>query len=331
MKRSAIFVAIICLISVLAASAAFAAPKYTIKVGYIGSGTHPTMETMRQKFVKPVQEGSKGAIKVELYPNAQLGGDRELCEGVQLGTIQMAIPASSVLSGFDKRIQVLDLPYLFTSREAAFEGVDGPLGQKLNEYLLKKGFVVLGYQENGMRHVTNSKRPIKKPADIKGIKIRTMENPMHIAFFKELGANPTPMSWGELYTALQQGTVDAEENPYAMIVDGKFYEVQKYVSETGHVFSYEVIIANKKFMEKLPADLRELVTKCAHDAVIEQRKQMALLEAEFKEQVLKAGMKDNALSAEDKKPFVEAAKRVYGQFEKDLGKEIMDLALKAQK
>ncbi len=316
--------------AIMAAGAAFAAPEYTIKVGYIGSDTHPTMQAMKV-FAKDVDAGSKGKIKVELYPNAQLGGDRELCEGVQMGTIQMAIPSTSALAGFDKRIQVLDLPYLFTTRKAAFDAVDGELGQKLNTYLSKKGFEVLGYQENGFRHVTNSKRPIKTPADLKGLKIRTMENPMHIAFFKELGANPTPMSWGELYTALQQGTVDAQENPYAMIDDGKFYEVQKYVSETGHVFSYEILIANKKFMDKLPADLRKVVVDAAHKAIMAQRASLEKEEAAFKAKVTKAGLKANELTPEQKKPFVEATKKVYAQFEKDLGKEIMDIARKVQK
>ncbi|MGN0881064.1 DctP family TRAP transporter solute-binding subunit, partial [Cloacibacillus porcorum] len=294
--------------AIMAAGAAFAAPEYTIKVGYIGSDTHPTMQAMKV-FAKDVDAGSKGKIKVELYPNAQLGGDRELCEGVQMGTIQMAIPSTSALAGFDKRIQVLDLPYLFTTRKAAFDAVDGELGQKLNTYLSKKGFEVLGYQENGFRHVTNSKRPIKTPADLKGLKIRTMENPMHIAFFKELGANPTPMSWGELYTALQQGTVDAEENPYAMIDDGKFYEVQKYVSETGHVFSYEILIANKKFMDKLPADLRKVVVDAAHKAIMTQRASLEKEEAAFKAKVTKAGLTANELTPEQKKPFVEATKK----------------------
>ena len=316
--------------AIMAAGAAFAALEYTIKVGYIGSDTHPTMQAMKV-FAKDVDAGSKGKIKVELYPNAQLGGDRELCEGVQMGTIQMAIPSTSALAGFDKRIQVLDLPYLFTTRKAAFDAVDGELGQKLNTYLSKKGFEVLGYQENGFRHVTNSKRPIKTPADLKGLKIRTMENPMHIAFFKELGANPTPMSWGELYTALQQGTVDAEENPYAMIDDGKFYEVQKYVSETGHVFSYEILIANKKFMDKLPADLRKVVVDAAHKAIMTQRASLEKEEAAFKAKVTKAGLTANELTPEQKKPFVDATKKVYAQFENELGKEIMDIARKVQK
>jgi len=309
---------------------AFAGAQYTIKVGYIGSDSHPTMKAMREVFAKEIEEGSGGKIKVELYPNGQLGGDRELCEAVQLGTIQMAIPASSVLSGFDKRIQVLDLPYLFTTRQAAFSAVDGILGEKLNSYMAAKGILILGYQENGFRHVTNNRNPIKTPEDLKGMKIRTMENPMHIAFFKELGANPTPMSWGELYTALQQGTVDAQENPYAMIYDGKFYEVQKYVSETGHVFSYEVLIANKKFIDKLPEDLRSLVIKAAKDATIKQRQFMEEEENFFKNKVIEAGMQVNVLTPEDKKPFIAAATKVYKQFEKELGKDLMDIVRQVQ-
>ncbi len=319
------------LLTVFCAAAALAAPEYTIKVGYISSDAHPTMVSMREYFAAPVEKLSGGRIKVELYPNAQLGGDRELCEAVQMGTIQLAIPSTSVLAGFEKRIQVLDLPYLFTTREAAFAAVDGELGVKLNEYLMKKGFWVLGYQENGFRHVTNSRQPVRTPADLKGLKIRTMENPMHLAYFKALGANPTPMSWGELYTALQQGTVDAQENPYAMIVDGKFYEVQKYVSETGHVFSYEILIANKKFMEKLPQDLRALVADSARAAILKQREMMIKMEGDFKADVVKAGMQANELTPEEKKPFVDAASSVYAQFEKQLGAEIMGIARKVQR
>jgi len=313
------------------AGAAFAAPEYTIKVAYIGSDSHPTMRAMKEYFVKPIEEGSQGRIKVELYPNAQLGGDREISEGVQMGTIQMAIPASAPLAGFDKRVQVLELPYLFTTKQAAFEAADGILGEKLNSYLAAKGMLILGFQENGFRHVTNNRGPVKTPADLKGIKIRTMENPIHLAFFKAVGANPTPMSWGELYTALQQGTVDAQENPYAMIVDGKFYEVQKYVSETGHVFSFEVLIANKKFMDNLPADLNALVVKSAREATLKQREYMDEEEAAFKDEVLKAGMIANSLTPEEKQPFVDAAEKVYPMFEKDFGEEVMEILKQVRK
>ena len=313
------------------AGAAFAAPEYTIKVAYIGSDSHPTMRAMKEYFVKPIEEGSQGRIKVELYPNAQLGGDREISEGVQMGTIQMAIPASAPLAGFDKRVQVLELPYLFTTKKAAFEAADGILGEKLNSYLAAKGMLILGFQENGFRHVTNNRGPVKAPADLKGIKIRTMENPIHLAFFKAVGANPTPMSWGELYTALQQGTVDAQENPYAMIVDGKFYEVQKYVSETGHVFSFEVLIANKKFMDNLPADLNALVVKSAREATLKQREYMDEEEAAFKEEVIQGGMTANSLTPEEKQPFVDAAEKVYPMFEKDFGEEVMEILKQVRK
>ena len=302
-----------------------------IKIGSIDSDAHPTIQAMNKQFKEPVEKLSNGRIKVEIYPNAQLGGDREMSEAVQKGILQMAIPATSPLAGFDKRVQILDIPYLFSSRETAFEGIDGDLGKTINGYLESKGFAVLGYLENGMRHVTNSKRPIYTPEDMKGIKIRTMENPMHMAYFKEVGANPTPMSWGELYTALQQKTVDAQENPYALIVDGKFYEVQKYASETGHVFSFELIIANKKFMDELPKDLKEIVEKCAMDACLSQRKVMAEQEAAFKEQCIKAGMKCNSLTPEQKKAFIAASEPVYKQFEGELGKEIMEIARKVQK
>ncbi|MDR1730911.1 MAG: TRAP transporter substrate-binding protein [Synergistaceae bacterium] len=330
MKRVTFVFAIAAVLALLFCPAAFAAD-YTIRVGSINSEAHPDLVAMQEVFVPRVEKESGGKIKVELYPNGQLGGDREMSESVQLGTLQIAIPASSPLAGFDKRIQVLDLPYLFTSREAAFKALDGELGNKLNEYIAEKGLLNLGYQENGMRHVTNNKGPVKSPADLKGLKIRTMENPMHLAYFKELGANPTPMAWGELYTALQQGVVDAQENPYAMIVEGKFNEVQKYASETGHVFSVTLLLTNKKFIEGLPADLREIVVKAAKDTAIKQRELIAAEESSYKEQLEKAGMQTNELSAAEKKLFVEAAQKVYAQFEGELGKEIMDLVRNSQK
>jgi tripartite ATP-independent transporter DctP family solute receptor len=331
MSKKIFILAVVAISSMIFCAASFAAPEYTIRVGSIVSDTHADMMAMRDVFVKEIEEGSGGRIKVELYPNGQLGGDREMTEAVQMGTLQMAIPASSAMAGFDKRIQVLDLPYLFTSRESAFKALDGELGKKLDEYLAQKGFVNLGYQENGMRHITNNKGPVRTTADLKGVKIRTMENPMHIAFFKELGATPTPMSWGELYTALKQGTVDAQENPYALISDGKLNEVQKYVSETGHVFSVTLLVANKQFIEGLPDDLRELVIKAGRDCALEQRRIIAGQEAGFKDELTKAGMIANELTPDEIKAFAEAAANIRPQFESDLGAEILEIAGKIDK
>lgn len=325
MKKVALCAFVVLVMSLLAIPA-FAAPEYTIKVGTIVSETHSDMLSMKKVFVPYIEGESKGRIKVELYPNGQLGGDREMSESVQMGVIQMALPATSVLAGFDKRYQILDMPYLFSSREVAFEALDGELGKKLNDILLTKGLMGLGYMENGMRHVTNSKTPVQSPADMKGMKIRTMENPMHIAYFKLLGANPTPMSWGELYTALQQGTVDGEENPMAMVWDGKFYEVQKYLSTTGHVFSATVLLTNKKFIEGLPEDLRNIVLEGARRFALEDRATIAAMEKDFEKQLIEKGMAINVLTPEQKKPFIEAADPLYDQFEKEIGKDIMDLA-----
>ncbi|MDR3231883.1 MAG: DctP family TRAP transporter solute-binding subunit [Synergistaceae bacterium] len=332
MKRQKFFVsALACFVLCVAALPAFAAAEFTIKVGSIVSETHPDMVVMKSTFVPLVEEKSGGRIKVELYPNGQLGGDRELSESVQMGTLQIALPATSVLAGFDKRFQVLDLPFLFTTRETAFEALDGALGEKLNSLLPALGFGCLGYIENGFRHITNSRQPITQPGDLKGVKLRTMENAMHIAFFRQLGANPTPMSFGELYTALQQGTVDGQENPATLIYESKFYEVQKYLSTTGHVFSVVILLSSQSFMDSLPGDLRQIVVDAAAAFVKEHRRLMPESEVENMKVLREMGMAINELTPEQKKPFLEATSPVYAQFEADLTSEIMDLARKAQK
>ncbi len=330
-KKNMLILLLSLIFSFVLASAVFAAPKYTIKVGTVVSETHPDYITLRNVFKKKIEEQSKGAIKVELYANAQLGGDREMIESLQLGTLTMALPASAALSGFEKKFQVLDLPYLFTSKAAAFKALDGELGKTLDALLPKHGIVNLCYFENGFRHVTNNRKPIHVPADMKGLKIRTMENPMHIAFFKGLGANPTPMNYGEVYTALQQGTIDAQETPIALVFDAKFFEVQKYYSLTGHVFSATMLVANKPFMDKLPKDLHSVVMKAAKDFAIENRKAVDKLEGTALAAMKKKGLQVNTLTDAEKNQFVKAALPVYSQFEGVLGKDLIDLAKKANK
>lgn len=307
------------------------AADYTIKVGTIQPESHPDCVLMREVFQKYVEENSGGRIKVELYPNAQMGGDREMAEAVQLGILQMALPVTSITASFEKSFNVVELPYLFTTRESAFEALDGELGKELDKRLLKTGMMNLGYFENGFRHITNNKRPIYSPDDLKGLKIRTMEVPPHIAFFKELGANPTPMSFGELYTALQQGTVDGQENPIVLIHDSRFYEVQKYCSLTGHVFSVVHILTNKSFIDNLPSELQEVVKEGARRFVARHREVMPQEEEELIVELQNKGMKINDLTPEQKKPFVEAAHAIYEQFKGEIGEDIIALAEKVAK
>ena len=316
-------------LAVVLSGSAFAAPEYVIKVGYILPENQSDHIIMRDVFKKDIEEKSGGRISVELYPNAQLGGDRELIESVQLGTVQVAIPATSALAGFDKRFQVFDLPFLFKSKETAFKALDGELGKTVDKLLKPLGMRNLGYGENGYRHITNSRGPIHKPEDLKGIKLRTMENPLHLAFFKMLGANPTPMSFGELYTALQQGTVDGQENPVVLVYTSKFYEVQKFYSLTGHVYSATMLVANDDFFASMPEDLWKIVEDAGKRYVVEQRALAEVQEQEFLEELKKTGLQINDLTPEEKQLFIDATLPAYDQFKDVIGAELVELAKKA--
>ncbi len=329
MKRMYGIAALAAVLTVVLTGAAFAAPEYVIKVGYILPENQSDHIIMRDVFKKDIEEKSGGKISVELYPNAQLGGDRELIESVQLGTVQVAIPATSALAGFDKRFQVFDLPFLFKSKETAFKALDGELGHKVDELLKPLGMRNLGYGENGYRHITNSRGPVHKPEDLKGIKLRTMENPLHLAFFKMLGANPTPMSFGELYTALQQGTVDGQENPVVLVYTSKFYEVQKFYSLTGHVYSATMLVANDDFFASMPEDLWKIVEDAGKRYVVEQRALAEVQEQEFLEELKKTGLQINELTPEEKQLFIDATLPAYDQFKDIIGAELVELAKKA--
>ncbi len=299
----------------------------TIKLAHVVAENHASHIALQQ-FKKDVEEKSAGKVKVEIYPNGQLGNDRQAIEAVSLGTLEMTMCVTSVAAGFDEKLTVLDLPFLFKSKEAAYKALDGEFGERLNKLLVAKNIVNLGFAEGGYRHITNNLRPITKPEDLKGIKIRTMENPLHIATFKAFGANPTPMAFGELFTALQQGTVDAQENPFNLVITSKFYEVQKYMSLTGHVYGSVGIFINKKYYDGLPADIQKIVKDAADNAKKLQR-QLLTKQDDEAVTVLKTKMQINDLTSDQKQAFVNAAKSVYDDFAKKFGnegKELIDLA-----
>ena len=309
---------------------AFAVTK--MKLAYVVPEAQST-HVAAVKFFKPyVEKHTNGAIIVELYPNGQLGGDRQVIEAVGLGTIHMTIPAVAVLSGFDPRFQVFDLPFLFNSRQEVYRALDGELGSKLNDLLPPLGIKNLAYAENGFRMITNNRGPVTKPADLKGLKIRTMENPIHMATFKALGANPTPMSFGELYTALQQKTVDAEENPIPLIYTSKFYEVQKYCSLSGHVYAATALLVNDAWFSGLSKEHQKVLSDAAIIYRTEQRKISEQQDKEMIEALKKNGMKVNDITPEQKKAFFAATAGVYKEFAKSVkgGQELLDLAKKSK-
>lgn len=277
-----------------------------IRISVCNSLTHPQTLGL-QIFKNYVEERTKGDLQVAIYPNSQLGAERESVEQVKNGSLEMATASAGPLTTFNNKFMVLDIPFAFDSYEIAWAVLDGPMGQKLLESNEAIGMKGLAYMENGFRHVTNNVRPITKPADLDGIKIRTMEAPMHMANFKLLGANPTPVPWTELYMAMQQKVVDGQENPLANIWEVKMYEVQKYTSLTGHIYDPMPLVANLAWFDKLPKDQQIIVQR---GAVLGQNYSRFINKSREEELVAKLtakGMQINDVSAAAKEKMREKA------------------------
>ncbi len=219
-------------------------------------------------FKELVEKRSNGQLNVSVHPSATLGSQREGLEAAQIGGVEIALSSSGIAASFVPELGLLDLPFLFNSFKEARTAVDSPgITKLLSDSFSKKGLKFLGFYENGFRNITNNKRPVWSLADLKGMKIRTMEAPMHMLNFKSLGASPTPMAFGELYTALQQGVVDGQENPFIIIDVEKLYEVQKYLSISNHIYDAMVVVAGKKWFDSLPSNLQVMIENAFAESV----------------------------------------------------------------
>jgi tripartite ATP-independent transporter DctP family solute receptor len=281
-----------------------------------------------EKFGELVSEKTNGNVKVEVFHSSQLGNERDLIEGLQLGTVEMCIVSTAPLSSFTTKFQVFDLPFIFSETGKTREILDGPIGQGILDTLDAQGIIGLCYFENGFRNITNRVRPITKPEDLKGLKIRTMESPIHMASFRVMGADPTPMALGELFTALQQGTVDGQENPLAIINTSKFYEVQKYLSITEHFYAPAPVLIGKPFYDGLDADVRKAIKDAAIEARVYERGLLDDMNTRLKDELQKAGMEMNTV---DKQAFINAVQPVYAEYENQIGKELIQQVQDAQK
>lgn len=302
-----------------------------IKLAHVGPAINDKTEVACQLFKNYVEKESNGELKVKTYPASQLGNERELFEGAQLGTIEMMVNSSAMVTVCPE-YSVLDIPYLFPSSKVAFKVLDGPFGKDLAGLLLEKtGIRLLEYGDNGYRHTTNSVRPIRSPKDFKGLKIRTMENQIHMAIIRELGAIPTPLPFGDVYTALSQGMVDGQENPVGLIEKMRFHEVQKYLTFDGHVYNPFPLFINETFFKSLSAKNQKIILDGAVKWRDEHRKYFAKQEKDSLEVVKAAGVKIVNLTPEEHKQFVEATKPVISLVEKKAGKDILNKALNAIK
>lgn len=302
---------------------------YTIRISHLvpeEQSSHVALETFKEKL----ESESDGRLTVELYPNGQLyGSDREAIEAVQLGNVDMTLPAVAPLASFNEKFMVFDLPFLFNTNEAAYKALDGELGQELLADLESDNLKGLVFGENGFRHTSNNEGPIESPEDLDGLKLRTLENPLHTDTFKAFGANASPFAFGELYTALQQNTYDAMECPISLYYTNKFYEVQDYLTLTGHVYAATILLMNNDFYDELPEDLQELVMEASEEFRDEQREIAQKQDVEFLDKLKENGMQVNELTEEQKDVFREAAKSVYDEYVPKIGEDLVNKALEA--
>ena len=273
-------------------------------------------------FAKEVAARTGGRYKVETFYNGALGGERESIEAVQLGTQELAFSSSGPVPNFVPETKILDVPFLFRDKAHARAVLDGPIGQDLLNKFDAKGFKALAWGENGFRHMTNSKRDVNAPEDLKGLKMRTMENPVHIAAYKGLGIITTPMAFPEVFTALQQGTVDGQENPLSVIMSAKFAQVQKHLSLTGHVYSPCIFVMNKASFDKLPAADKTAFLEAAKVAVKANRDRVDQDDANGVKELRAQGM--TVIENVDKAKFVATLAPVNADFEKQFGKANID-------
>lgn len=297
------------------------AANFTFKLGHVAPPTHP-YNTGALELARLAAEYSGGTIKIEVFPASQLGNERDLIEGVGLGTVDMALTATGPLMGFERSVGALDIPYVFRDLKHARGALDGPVGERVFKSLETHRLKGLAWFENGFRDITNSKHEIKTPGDLKGIKLRTLENPIHIAFFKKLGAIPTPMAFGELYTSLEKKVVDGQENPISAIVSAQFYEVQKYLSLTNHVYSGVPVIINLNKYNSLSDQQKEALNRASKEASTYMRNQLDELGAKDLATLKEKGV---VVTEVDKGPFIDAAKEIKNQFGKETSAELLEL------
>jgi TRAP-type transport system periplasmic protein len=279
-------------------------------------------------FAKEVEKRTAGRYKVQTFYSGALGGERESIEAVQLGTQELAFSSTGPIPNFVPETKILDVPFLFRDKAHARAVLDGPIGQDMLTKFDAKGFKALAWGENGVRHMTNSKRDVKAPEDLKGLKMRTMENPVHIAAYKGLGIVTTPMAFPEVFTALQQGTVDGQENPLSVIMAAKFDQVQKHLSLTGHVYSPAIFVMNKASFDKLSAADKQAFIDAAKEGVKLNRARVDTDDASGVTELRAKGM--TVIDNVDKAKFVAMLAPVNAEFEKQFGKANLD-AIRAVK
>jgi TRAP-type transport system periplasmic protein len=305
----------------LVATAASTMAQTTLKLGHPQAATS-AFHTGAVAFAEEFAKLSKGKYKVEIFPAGALGGEREMTEAVQLGTLDFVVTSTGPVGNFVPETLITDIPFLFRDYDHARAVLDGPIGQEILAKFPSKGLVGLAWAENGFRHLTNSKRDVVNPEDMKGLKVRTMENPVHMQAFRTLGAQPTPMAFPEVFGALQQGTVDGQENPIPVITSSKFGQVQKHLTLTGHVYSPALIMTSTRLFGAFSEMDKKAVLDAGKVGAIAMRKRVNEIETSGVKDLQAQGV--TVTTQVDKAKFQTALAPAYVEYAKRFGAANID-------
>lgn len=289
-----------------------------LRLGHVNSVNDP-WQVSAEEFAELVNENSGGAIDIQVYPGAQLGGDRDMVEGMQIGSVDLTLVAG-VLSSVVPAMTMLEIPYMFTSQQALNEGLDGPGGQQLSEELLDKGIRNLAWLDRGPRELT-ANREITVPTQLNGAKIRVPEIPASIDAWRAMGANPTPMAFSEVYGALQQGVIDGQENPYAIIESANLAEVQRFIMQTDHVYGYVMLAMSDRAWNRLSPEQQEIVTEAARTLRDNHNDRVIADEEEYE-----AALRDQGMTfvEVDREAFRQSVQPVHERYAEQFGRELYE-------
>ena len=288
----------------------------TIRWGHLNNTDHPVSMGV-QKFAEILAAKSGGKLKVREFPASQLGNEMQMQSALRGGTQEMMSAASTSLAGVVKELGLFDFPFIVSTPEQAAALADGPFGQAMIDALPEKDLIGLGYWGLGFRNATNSSRAITKVEDFAGLKLRVIPNPVFLETFKAFKANPVPMNFGELYTALENKTVDGQENPYSVILSNKFYEVQKYVSATNHSYTQNLLLIAKKFWDRLSPEEQKMIREAIAETRDYQREQTRLAAEKSLAELKTKGMQFNEVAPAEHARMQDAVKGVVEKFSAD--------------
>ena len=278
--------------------------EFTITTGHASTEDHFHHLSL-EHFKDLIEEGSDGQIAVHIHPNAVFGDDREIIESCQLDNLQTGLPATAPLAGFIRDITVWEIPFLFDDTDHAYRALDSDFGRSILDQAENHGLIGLEYWENGFRHLTTRSTAVEDPDDVQNLSVRTMESPAHLQAWGSVGANPTPMAFGEVYVGLQQGTIHAQENPLPLIEAQRFYEVQDYLIRTGHVYGPSPFIMSKAFYDSLPSSLQDLVREAAAETRDYCRQEAKIADENALETIRDSGTEIIELDQEQREAFGE--------------------------